>query len=291
MPTISQDDEVKIIECPRDAMQGILDFIPTAQKIDYINSLLKVGFHTLDCGSFVSPRAIPQMQDTREVLDNLDVGSSNTKLSVIVANQRGADDAVQFPQVDYLGFPFSISETFQRRNTNKGIEDSFDTVKYILDKCEKHGKEMVIYISMGFGNPYKDEWSTAVVNDWVGRLIDLGISQFSLSDTVGVSTSKSIAEVFQSVNKDFANTEFGGHFHTKPWEWEEKVSSAYNNGCRRFDGAIKGYGGCPMAKDDLVGNMPTERLIDYFSFEALKLKKAPFEGAFKLAESIFNRYL
>ena len=291
MTTVNLDDEVKIIECPRDAMQGILDFIPTSQKIQYINALLKVGFHTLDCGSFVSPKAIPQMRDTSEVLDKLELDTTDTKLSVIVANTRGADDAVQFDQVDYLGFPFSISETFQRRNTNKSIEDSFETVKYILDKCNAHQKEMVVYISMGFGNPYKDEWSTNIVNDWVGRLEELGISQFSLSDTVGVSTPETISSVFQTVNSHFENSEFGGHFHTRIEQWEEKVTSAYDSGCRRYDGAIKGFGGCPMAKDDLVGNMPTERLIEHFGFEALKLKKAPFEGAFKLAENIFNHYL
>jgi hydroxymethylglutaryl-CoA lyase len=291
MTTVNLDDEVKIIECPRDAMQGILDFIPTSQKIRYINALLKVGFHTLDCGSFVSPKAIPQMRDTEEVLGSLDLESTNTKLSVIVANRRGADDAVAFDQVDYLGFPFSISETFQRRNTNKSIEDSFDSVKYILDKCKDYDKEMVVYISMGFGNPYEDEWNTNIVNDWVGKLAELGINQFSLSDTVGVSTPETISDVFQNVNKYFTKSEFGGHFHTTPFEWKEKVTSAYDNGCRRYDGAIKGYGGCPMAKDDLVGNMPTERLIEHFSYETLKLKKAPFEGAFKLAESIFNHYL
>jgi len=291
MPTIPKEGQVKIIECPRDAMQGILDFIPTSQKIEYINALLNVGFHTLDCGSFVSAKAIPQMRDTQEVLGKLNLQSTDTKLSVIVANERGVNDAVLFDEVDYLGFPFSISETFQQRNTNSGIEKSLDTVKYILEKCDKHDKEMVVYISMGFGNPYKDDWSIAIVNDWVGKLEELGVLNFSLSDTVGVSAPASISEVFKSVNSYFPKSEFGGHFHTTPDAWEEKITAAYENGCFQFDGAIKGYGGCPMAKDDLVGNMPTERMVEYFGFEELKLKKAPFEEAFELAENIFNHYL
>ncbi len=290
MPTIPQDGQVKIIECPRDAMQGILDFIPTRQKIDYLNTLLNVGFHTLDCGSFVSPRAIPQMRDTREVIDSLNLESTDTKLSVIVANERGAYDAVSFDQVTYLGFPFSVSETFQKRNTNTGIADAVDKVKFMLDLCQKHDKEFVVYISMGFGNPYEDEWSSVIVQDWVGKLYDLGVSQFSLSDTVGVSVPKTISDIFIKMDSSFKSAEFGAHFHTTPFAWKEKITSAYNSGCRRFDGAIKGYGGCPMAKDDLVGNMPTERMIEYFGYNKLKLKKAPFEGAFKLAENIFNHY-
>lgn len=291
MATIQEEPEVKIIECPRDAMQGILDFIPTHQKIEYINKLLTVGFHTLDCGSFVSPRAIPQMRDTKEVLNALNLDNTSTKLSVIVANRRGADDAVTFPQVDFLGFPFSISETFQQRNTNKSIVESIESVQYIYDKCMAADKEMMVYISMGFGNPYGDEWSPAIVSDWVGELERIGIRHFSLSDTVGVSTAKTIADIFKQVSLHTAGSEFGGHFHTKADEWREKVESAYTNGCRMFDGAIKGYGGCPMAKDDLVGNMPTERMLEYFGADKLKLKKAPFEEAFLLAENIFNHYL
>jgi len=291
MPTILEEPKVKIIECPRDAMQGILDFIPTKQKIEYINKLLTVGFHTLDCGSFVSPRAIPQMRDTKEVLNALELENTKTKLSVIVANTRGADDAVAFPQVDYLGFPFSISETFQQRNTNKSIKESLESVRYIYDKCGENDKEMVVYLSMGFGNPYGDEWSPAIVSDWIGELEKVGIRHFSLSDTVGISTKASIASVFQAVNKHAAGSEFGSHFHTKELEWKEKIESAYSNGCRKFDGAIKGYGGCPMAKDDLVGNMPTERMLEHFGTDVLKLKKATFKEAFSLAESIFNHYL
>lgn len=286
-----EEPEIKIVECPRDAMQGILDFIPTAQKIAYVNKLLSVGFHTLDCGSFVSPNAIPQMRDTQEVLESLNLDHTSTKLSVIVANKRGADDAIKYPQVDFLGFPFSISETFQQRNTRKSILESFDSVRYILDKCISSGKEMVVYISMGFGNPYGDEWSPNVVSDWVGKLEDIGIRHFSLSDTVGLSNTESISAVYRAVNRHNNDSQYGGHFHTKPHEWKEKIESAYNNGCTQFDGAIKGYGGCPMAKDDLVGNMPTEHLIDYFGVKKLQLKKAQFDEAFLLAESIFNRYL
>jgi hydroxymethylglutaryl-CoA lyase len=291
MATFPKEPEVKIVECPRDAMQGILDFIPTETKIAYLNELLKVGFHTIDCGSFVSPKAIPQLRDTQELLNAIDLTQTDTKLSVIVANQRGVIDAVKFKQVDYLGFPFSVSETFQQRNTNKSIADSFDTVKFTLDQCNQADKEMVVYISMGFGNPYEDEWSTAIVTDWIGKLEEIGVVHFSLSDTVGVSTEKTISSLFSAMHKEFKEAEFGAHFHTTADAWKEKVDAAYANGCKRYDGAIKGYGGCPMAKDDLVGNMPTERLIDYFGADNLKLKKASFLEAFSTAENIFNRYL
>lgn len=291
MPTTLEEPEIKIVECPRDAMQGILDFIPTEQKISYINKLLEVGFDTLDCGSFVSPRSIPQMRDTREVLAGLQLEKTSTKLSVIVANSRGIQDAVTFPEIDFLGFPFSISETFQQRNTNKSIAESLDTVKYAYDACMRSGKELVVYLSMCFGNPYGDDWNAAIVNDWTGKLSDIGVSHFSLSDTVGVSTPQSISEVFTTVSSQFSKSEFGAHFHTTPHQWKEKIESATASGCRRFDGAIKGYGGCPMAKDDLVGNMPTERMVELFGYEKLRLKKASFEEAFLLAENIFNRYL
>lgn len=288
MPTNNKQDKIKLIECPRDAMQGILDFIPTKDKIEYMNALLKVGFNTIDCGSFVSPKAIPQMQDTQEVLDNINLDSSASKLSVIVANERGAIDAVSFKQVDYLGYPFSISETFQRRNTNKSIEESLDLVKRINDLCVNNDKQMVVYISMGFGNPYDEEWNAEIVGHWVEKIYSFGIKYFSISDTVGVSNKASIESVYSLLFKNFKEAEFGAHFHTKPNEWEEKVRAAYDNGCIRFDGAIKGYGGCPMAKDDLVGNMPTERLIDFFGYDFLKLKKAPFNEAFLLADKIFS---
>ena len=287
MPIQAEEAEIKIIECPRDAMQGLAEFIPTEQKIRYINSLLKVGFHTIDCGSFVSPKAIPQMADTAEVLDKINHDQSATKLSVIVANQRGAEEAVGFEQVDFLGYPFSISETFQQRNTRRSIEDSLDLVKDLLELSTKHAKQMVIYISMGFGNPYGEAWSSQLVVDWVGKLHDLGIKDFSISDTVGISKKNQIAEVFSSLFNSFDQAEFGAHFHTRPEEWKEKVEAAFNNGCKRFDGAIKGFGGCPMAEDELVGNMPTERLIDYFGYDVLQLEKAPLEEAFILANEIF----
>jgi len=290
MPTQEIHSDIKIIECPRDAMQGILDFIPTSLKIDYINALLKVGFHTLDCGSFVSSKAIPQMQDTQEVLDKLDLESSNTKLSVIVANERGAANAVLHSKVTYLGYPFSVSEVFQKRNTNSTIAESLDAVKHINDLCNDNQKEMVVYISMGFGNPYNEDWNAQIVTDWVGKLHTMGIKHFSISDTVGLSSAQSIQAVFSELLASFPEAEFGAHFHTRPDEWLEKLETAYSNGCLRFDGAIKGFGGCPMAKDDLVGNMPTERLIDFFGIRNLKLKKAPFDEAFRLAENIFNQY-
>ena len=287
MPIKPNIADIKIIECPRDAMQGLQRFIPTALKVEYLNKLLKVGFHTIDCASFVSPKAIPQLSDSREVLDQIDFESSPTKLSVIVANSRGARDASSIEQVDYLGYPFSISEQFQQRNTNKSITESVDVVKEILDLCDSNGKEMVIYISMGFGNPYGEEWSSQLVVDWVGRLIELGLKDFSISDTVGVSQPKQIKSVFEQLINSFDNAEFGAHFHTRADNWKEKVEAAYSKGCKRFDGAIKGFGGCPMAKDDLVGNMPTENLIDYFGFESLQLKKAPFNEAFEYSSKVF----
>ncbi|MFY0643293.1 MAG: hydroxymethylglutaryl-CoA lyase [Bacteroidia bacterium] len=287
MPIKPQIGDVKIIECPRDAMQGLHHFIPTELKIEYLNKLLKVGFHTIDCASFVSPKAIPQLKDSREVLNAIEHEQSDTKLSVIVANTRGAKDAVEFEQVDYLGYPFSISEQFQQRNTNSSIRESLDTVKEIYDITLSKGKEMVIYISMGFGNPYGEDWSNQLVLDWVGQLHQLGLKDFSISDTVGISKPPQIESVFSELIGAFENAEFGAHFHTRPDEWKEKVEAAHKNGCKRFDGAIKGYGGCPMAKDELVGNMPTERLIEYFGLESVKLKKAPFQEAFEFANKVF----
>lgn len=287
MPTNTEERDIKIIECPRDAMQGIAHFIPTETKIEYLNRLLKVGFHTIDCGSFVSPKAIPQMRDTAEVLDKLDMDGTESRLSVIVANERGAKEAASHNRVSYLGYPFSVSETFQKRNTNSSIENSMDRVKRIYETCIANTKEMVVYISMGFGNPYGEAWSPALVVDWVGRLHELGMDHFSISDTVGVSTKENISEVFSLLFNTFNNAEFGAHFHTRPDEWKEKVEAAYDNGCMRFDGAIKGYGGCPMAKDELIGNMPTERLMEYFGADRLKIKKAPFEEAFQYASKVF----
>lgn len=255
---------LKIIECPRDAMQGLKDFIPTEVKVNYINLLLKAGFDTLDFGSFVSPKAIPQMRDTAEVLSKLELSSNPTKLLAIVANSRGAEDAAAFAEIDYLGYPFSISETFQLRNTNATIQESLERVKQIQDICVRFKKQLVLYISMGFGNPYGDPWNAEIVKTWVDQLQALDINIFQLSDTIGVATPQSIRYIFSELIATYPELEFGAHFHTVPQLWQEKIEAAYQSGCRRFDGAIKGYGGCPMAKDDLTGNMPTENMIAYF---------------------------
>jgi hydroxymethylglutaryl-CoA lyase len=255
---------IQLVECPRDAMQGMKPFIPTDKKVAYINSLLKVGFHTIDFGSFVSPKAIPQMADTSKVLEGLDLDQSSSRLLAIVANLRGATDASQFEQIQYLGYPFSISETFQLRNTNATIEESLERVEQIQEVCKKSNKEMVLYISMGFGNPYGDDWNVDIVQKWVSKLKDLDIKIFSLSDTIGVSTPESINYLFSNLIPAYPKLTFGAHLHTQPHNWKEKIQSAYDSGCRRFDGAIKGYGGCPMATDDLTGNMPTEQMVNYF---------------------------
>ncbi len=254
---------MKIIDCPRDAMQGIHEFIPTESKIDYLNTLLRIGFDTLDFGSFVSPKAIPQMRDTAEVFTNLDLDGVNTKLLAIVANVRGAEDACKFKEINYLGFPLSASEQFQQRNTNKSISDALENVKRIQDLCAKHGKSMVTYISMGFGNPYGEEWSPEIVGELVQKLDDLGVQIIAPSDTIGVSKPENIEPLFNTLIKSFPNVEFGAHLHSNPATWEEKIDAAYAAGCRRFDGAIKGYGGCPLAEDKLVGNIATENLIGY----------------------------
>jgi hydroxymethylglutaryl-CoA lyase len=281
---------IKIVECPRDAMQGLHDFIPTATKIAYINQLLKVGFDTLDCGSFVSPAAIPQMRDTAEVLAKIDWQTSTTKLLTIVANLRGAQAACQTAGVHYLGYPFSVSETFQLRNTNATINESLERVKQIQNLCESAGKTLIVYISMGFGNPYGDSWSIDIVQNWVQKLAALDIKIISLSDTVGTADAPTISYLFQQLIPRYPNIEFGAHFHSLPHAWREKVDAAYKAGCRRFDGAIKGFGGCPMAADDLTGNMPTENLIDYFSqFDSLNigLNLAEFQQAMAMATSVF----
>lgn len=254
---------VKIVECPRDAMQGLKTFIDTDVKINYINDLLSVGFDTLDFGSFVSPKAIPQMRDTVEVLNGLDLSNTTTKLLAIVANYRGAADACQFDAIKYLGYPFSISETFQIRNTNATISESLDRVKEIQDLCLKHNKELVIYISMGFGNPYGDPWNVEIVQKWVDEMVKMGIGIISLADTIGVSNPDNITYLFSNLIPKYPQIEFGAHLHTEPKSWREKIDAAYISGCRRFDAAMRGYGGCPMAKDDLTGNMPTENLLSY----------------------------
>lgn len=256
---------IKIIECPRDAMQGLHDFIPTETKVAYINQLLKVGFDTIDFGSFVSPKAIPQLRDTANVLNQLDLSTTKSKLLAIIANTRGAEDAVKFEEISYLGFPFSISETFQQRNTNSSIKQSLKSIEEIQTLCVNNNKKLVVYISMAFGNPYGDVWNSEIVIEWTKKLSDLGIEIIALSDTIGVSNSENISYLFKNIVPEFATVEIGAHLHTTPTTWMEKVDAAYQNGCRRFDGAIKGFGGCPMATDKLTGNMPTENLISYFT--------------------------
>jgi hydroxymethylglutaryl-CoA lyase len=253
----------KIIECPRDAMQGMEEFIPTEKKAAYINQLLKVGFDTIDFGSFVSPKAIPQLRDTAEVLSKLELENTTSKLLAIIANKRGADDACTFQEIDYLGYPFSISETFQKRNTNATIDQSLTRVEEIQSLCVNHKKEMVVYISMAFGNPYGDEWSGELAANWIDRLSsELGVKIFALSDTVGVSDTKSIRELFSTVIPSFEDLEIGAHLHTTRDLAKEKIEACAESGCLRFDAAIKGYGGCPMAEDDLVGNLATEQLLE-----------------------------
>lgn len=280
---------LKLIECPRDAMQGIKTFIPTATKVEYINQLLKVGFDTLDFGSFVSPKAIPQMRDTAEVLEQLDLSDTKTKLLAIVANKRGAIDAAQHAAINCLGYPFSISETFQLRNTNATIEESVARLADIQNICILNNKKLVLYISMGFGNPYGDEWNLGIVEQWVERLVKMDINLLSLSDTIGVSTQESISYLFSHLIPTFPTIEFGAHLHTQPHNWKEKVVAAYENGCRRFDAAIKGYGGCPMAKDKLTGNMATENLIYYFDeIQAdIGINRKAFGRAMNLVPSVF----
>ncbi|MCB0701921.1 MAG: hydroxymethylglutaryl-CoA lyase [Candidatus Kapaibacterium sp.] len=261
---------MKLIECPRDAMQGIKEFIPTERKIEYINSLLKVGFDTLDFGSFVSPKAIPQLKDTAEVLEGLDLGYSNTKLLAIVANGRGADDASDFEEISYLGYPFSISEEFQKRNTNADIEESFDRVRDIQEVCEIHNKKLVVYISMAFGNPYNEKWDAEIVAKWINKLEREGIEIFSLADTIGVSTPESIKYLYENLVNDHPSLELGVHLHSKPESAKEKIKAAYESGCKRIDSAIRGFGGCPMAKDDLVGNISTEDVLEVLKSEDKK---------------------
>ena len=280
---------MKIIECPRDAMQGIHDFIPTEKKIAYLNALLKVGFDTIDAGSFVSPKAIPQMRDTAEVFKKLDLTNTKSKLLAIIANLRGAEDAVQFDEVRYLGFPFSISETFQQRNTNSSIAESLVRVEEIQKLCLKHKKELVVYISMGFGNPYGDEYSPEIAIHWCCKLHDMGIRILSLADTIGVSNPQNIIQLFSTLIPELKDVEFGAHLHTTPDKWEEKVKAAYDSGCRRFDSAIKGFGGCPMAADKLTGNMPTENLLSYFGKHTIPvgLDMKAFSDAMILATQTF----
>jgi len=280
---------IKIIECPRDAMQGIKQFIPTDTKVAYIKQLLKVGFDTIDFGSFVSPKAIPQMRDTAEVLSKLDLKNTKSKLLAIVANVRGAHDASKFEEIDYLGYPFSISENFQMRNTGKTITESILILEEILAIATKTNKEVVAYLSMGFGNPYGDPWSVDIVADWTRKMSSMGVKIISLSDTIGSSTPDSIEYLFSHLIPLYPKIEFGAHLHTTPTTWQEKVNAAYKAGCVRFDSAIKGYGGCPMAKDELTGNMPTERVLQYFNEKKinLALNQEAFNEAYSNASNVF----
>jgi len=285
-------DAIKIIECPRDAMQGIKTFIPTERKVTYIQSLLRVGFDSIDFGSFVSPKAIPQMQDTAEVLAQLDLSQTRSKLLAIIANTQGAITASQHGPIQYLGFPFSISENFQMRNTHKTIAESLITLQEILEIADKSNKEVVAYLSMGFGNPYGDPWNIEIVGEWTEKLSNMGVKILSLSDTIGSSTPEVIQYLFSHLIPQYSKIEFGAHLHTTPDKWFEKIDAAYNSGCRRFDGAIQGFGGCPMARDVLTGNMPTEKLISYFNSkkENTNLRAMSFESAYNVASKLFGDY-
>jgi hydroxymethylglutaryl-CoA lyase len=283
---------VKIIECPRDAMQGIKDWIPTANKVQYIQSLLRCGFDTIDFGSFVSPKAIPQMTDTAEVLSQLDLSKTKSKLLAIVANVRGAEAALMHPEIQYLGYPFSISENFQMRNTHKTIAQSIEVLQEILELAATQNKEVVTYLSMGFGNPYGDPWNVEIVGEWADKLARMGVTILSLSDTVGTSTPEIITYLFSALIPAYPQIEFGAHLHTTPTAWHEKVQAAYTSGCRRFDGAIQGFGGCPMAKDELTGNMPTEKMLSFFTAKKVdtNINTMSFESAYNEAIKIFSKY-
>ena len=262
---------IKIVECPRDAMQGISAFIPTSAKTAYINQLLKVGFDTIDFGSFVSPKAIPQLKDTTHVLAGLDLSNTKSKLLSIIANTRGAETACNFDEINYLGFPLSVSEKFQKRNTNKSIEEALNEVEKIQNLSVKNSKELVVYLSMAFGNPYGENYHPDIVADLTEKLNQLDVVIIALSDTIGVSNPSNIAPLFSTLINEYSKIEFGAHFHTTPDKWEEKMDSAFQNGCKRFDSAIKGFGGCPMAKDELTGNMPTEKVFSFFKSKGIGL--------------------
>lgn len=281
---------IRLTECPRDAMQGIKELIPTEEKIEYINSILKVGFDTIDFGSFVSPKAIPQMQDTAKVLKGLDLSSASSKLLAIIANTRGAEDACSFDEITYLGFPFSVSETFQVRNTNSTIEESLKRVEEIQELCSKHKKQLVVYLSMAFGNPYGDAWSPEIVIKWAKKLEGMGVRILSLADTIGSSDAGNISLLFSSLIPELKGVRFGAHLHSRPESAKAKIEAAYKNGCLYYDSAILGFGGCPMAKDDLTGNIATEIVLDYFSEEQMGINKDAFEDAMNISRRIFSKY-
>ncbi len=281
---------MKIIECPRDAMQGIAKFIPTEQKIEYLNQLLKVGFDTIDFGSFVSAKAIPQLKDTSQIISHLNTSASKSKLLAIVANTRGAEEASQYDKITYLGFPLSISETFQQRNTNKSISEALNSIQEIQSICEISNKILVTYISMGFGNPYKDPYDLSIVEKFTDILATLGISIISLADTIGVSKPDQIKYLFSLLTKKFPTIEIGVHLHSNPANSLEKIESAYSSGCQRFDGALKGFGGCPMAEDELVGNLATETVISFLDSKevTLGLDREAFKQSLLMADEIFS---
>lgn len=280
---------VQLIECPRDAMQGWPHFIPTEQKIAYINALLQVGFHTIDFGSFVSPKAIPQMADTRQVLEGLELAGTKSKLLAIVANTRGAEEAVTFKQIDYLGFPFSISETFQQRNTNSSITESLGRVEEIQNLCLKYGKQLVIYLSMGFGNPYGDVYNDEILAKWADEMVSREINIISLADTVGVATPEQISFALQTLIPKYPEATIGVHLHSTPENWREKLAAAVDAGCQRIDGALKGIGGCPMAGNDLVGNMNTELILSFLKEKnsLSDINKTALNKSLQLASEIF----
>jgi hydroxymethylglutaryl-CoA lyase len=281
--------KIKLVECPRDAMQGLHDWVPTEIKAQYINLLLQVGFDTIDFGSFVSPKAIPQMRDTAEVLAQLDLNQTKSKLLAIVANLRGVEEAIKHEQITYLGFPFSISETFQQRNTNSSIAQSLNTVEKMLNLCDQHHKTAVVYLSMGFGNPYGDEWNIEIVDKWTEALVNKGVKIISLSDTIGISTPEKIETILPPLIKKFTDTKIGVHLHSTPSTRLEKIEAAYNAGCNRFDSALKGFGGCPMAKDDLTGNIATEEVISFFEGkEELKLNMEKWQEALVYSGKVFS---
>jgi hydroxymethylglutaryl-CoA lyase len=280
---------IKLIECPRDAMQGWKTFIPTEQKIRYLNALLEVGFDTIDFGSFVSPKAIPQMADTSKVIPKLKLADSSSKLLAIIANERGAEDAVLFDEISYLGFPFSVSETFQQRNTNSSISESFKRVEAIQELCIKNKKQLVVYLSMSFGNPYGDPWTEEIVFSYAEQLVELSIETISLADTVGLATAEQVKRMTGYLVQQLPETEIGVHLHSTSVNWREKLAAGYEAGCRRFDGALKGIGGCPMADDELVGNMDTEKMIGYFEEKnSLQLNTNALQKSLLIAGEIFN---
>lgn len=284
-----KEQRLKLIECPRDAMQGWKTFIPTEKKIQYINTLLQVGFDTIDFGSFVSAKAIPQMADTKAVVRNLDLGTGKTKLLAIVANERGAEEAVVFDEITYLGFPFSVSETFQQRNTNSSISESLERVEAIQELCIKNKKQLVVYLSMGLGNPYGDKWSEEIVFEWAEKLVALDIEMLSLADTVGLATAEQVKRMTAYLIQQLPQTEIGVHLHSTSLNWKEKLEAAYSAGCKRFDGALKGIGGCPMANDELVGNMDTEKMIRFFETETdLQLNNEALQKSLQVADELFN---